>query len=514
MARSQRIGHCICDPRKPCPCDLFIERDVCQCAGERLEEAPSTGVAPRLTQLVRNAGCASKVPPGELAEILARLPASRDARLLVGSATADDAGVFQLRPDLCLVQTVDVFTPCVDDAYTFGRIAACNSLSDVYAMGGTPVTALSILSYPVHALPSETVQEMLRGGMDQLTEAGVTLVGGHSINDEEVKLGFAVTGTVDPSKMVTNAGAQPGDALILTKPIGTGVIAFASQVGRASEAARAAAARAMTTLNRVAAEVMVRHGAHAATDVTGFGLLGHLGHLTRESRVSAEVWWEAVPLLPEVEGYAGAGLISGAAERNREYVAGMLHTAGDMPEHVVDLLCDPQTSGGLLLAVPAAAAAACLADLHAAGAEAAVIGRVLAQGEEGSMVVTANQRKADAQAAPEAATPCCAEPAVARACCGHDGASSTGMGTAAQAFQKFLAKAFAPGALDAVQKELTILALSVAVQCDPCLHTHLAKAQAMGITPEEIEEAAWLGVAFGGCKAMMFWTAFRQSGGN
>jgi len=510
MARSQRVGHCICDPRKPCPCDVLRERNVCLCAGERLDQGPRGSDVPRLTQLVKNPGCASKIPPGELAEVLARLPVVTDERLLVGSATADDAGVFQLSPDLCLVQTVDVFAPCVDDPHTFGRIAACNSLSDVYAMGGRPVTALSVLSYPAHSLPAETVADMLRGGMDQLAEAGVVLVGGHSINDEEVKLGFAITGVVSPSKVITNAGAQPGDVLILSKPLGTGIIAFATQLGRSSPAAREAAARSMTALNRAAAEIMVRHGAHAATDVTGFGLLGHLSHIARESKVTAEVLWEAIPLLPEVASYAQEGLVSGAAERNREYVAEMLVAAPGLPDQALDVLCDPQTSGGLLFAVPEASAEGCVTELVAGGcADAAAIGRIAERGE-GRIVVT--QENASAPAGRKAAdAACCAAATTDAECCAHQPAGATGMGAAEQAFKQFLSAAFAPGALDAVQKELTIIALSVAVQCEPCLKAHLAKAQTMGLTRAEVEEAAWLGVAFGGCKAMMFWAGSRPS---
>ncbi len=496
MARSRRLGHCICDPRQACPCEAFRQHDVCHCAGERL---PQAGGRPVLTQLVQSPGCASKVPPGELARILGRLPAVEDPRLLVGSATLDDAGVFQVSPDLCLVQTVDVFTPCVDDPYAFGRIAAANSLSDVYAMGGTPLTALTILSYPVHEVAEEVVAELLRGGLDQLQEAGVTPTGGHSINEAELKLGFAVTGLVAPAEMVTNAGARPGEALLLTKPLGTGIIAFAGQLGRASPAARAAAVASMTMLNRAAAEIMRRAGARACTDVTGFGLLGHLSHLVRESGVSAEVWWEAVPWLTEAWRYAEEGLVSGAAERNREYVEGRLQVAAGVPEAALDLLCDPQTSGGLLFSLPAAAAEACVAELRAAGCEqAALIGRVT-ELREGSIQVTSRTMPNDTP------TPALEPPAPpAEACCAAAPAAPA-TSDAGQAFQQFMATALRPGALDVVQKELITIALSVCGQCEPCLKTHLAKALAMGLTPEEIAEAAWLGVAFGGAKAMMFW---------
>jgi selenide,water dikinase len=529
MTRSRSLGHCICDPRKPCPCDVLLEHDVCLCAGERLDGR--AGKTVQLTKLVKNAGCASKIPPADLARVLAQLPTVSDPRLLIGAATADDAGVFQVSPDLCLVQTVDVFTPSVDDPYTFGRIAACNSLSDVYAMGGKPLTALSIIGYPIHTLGDEPMQQMLKGGMDVLNEAGVVLVGGHSINDEEIKLGFAVTGLVDPKRTVSNAGAAPGDALLLTKPIGTGVIAFAAQLGRASAAALQAAAEAMTSLNRAAAEVMVRSGAHAGTDVTGFGLLGHLFHIVRESGVSAEVWWEAVPLLPEVRDYAAQGLVSGAAERNREFASPAVHVAEGTPESVLDLLYDPQTSGGLLFTVPAREAERALALLVASGCpDAAIIGRVVER-SDGRIIVrekgpgTAEEAKSrgvdesegngqrPALGGVATAEACCATAAAVTSagCCAPTAPAAAAPPSAQAAFQQFMGTAFAPGALDVVQKELMTIALSVAVQCEPCLRIHLGKALAMGITVEEIQEAAWMGVAFGGCKAMMFWGEHSRS---
>jgi len=521
MGRSQKLGHCICDPRKPCPCDVLLEKDVCLCAGERLDGERSAAAAPQLTRLVKNAGCASKIPPADLARVLSRLPTISDPRLLVGSATADDASVFQVAPDLCLVQTVDVFTPSVDDPYTFGRIAACNSLSDVYAMGGRPLTALSIIGYPIQSLGDEWMYQMLKGGADQLAEAGVTLAGGHSINDEEIKLGFAVTGVIAADAIVTNAGAQPGDLLILTKPLGTGIISFAAQIGRASRGAQQAAADSMTALNRAASEIMARWGAHACTDVTGFGLLGHLLHIARESRVTVEIRWDSVPLLPEVVDYAAQGMVSGAAERNREYVSGTLSLAAAMPDYVTDVLLDPQTSGGLLFAIPAESAVGCLPELRAAGcASSAVIGRVTER-SQGRIVVT---DKAAVTSTPPAeglapgdapAEVCCAAAPADSACCddAHAGGWAAPAGSVQQAFQRFMAAAFAPGALDVVQKELITIALSVAIQCEPCLKTHLSKASSMGITPEEIEEAAWLGIAFGGAKAMMFWQGFRCPAG-
>ena len=375
MGRSIKLGHCVCDPAKPCPCPLFQERNVCLCAGEHL---PAEGAAEvKLTRHVRSAGCASKIGQQDLHAVLAQLPLVRDPRLVVGLATADDAGVFELQPGLLLVQTVDVFTPGVDDPYLFGRIAACNSLSDVYAMGGKPVTALSVIGFPIHTLPHAAMAAILRGGMDVLAEAETILLGGHSINDEEVKFGFAVTGVVTRAQLTTNAGARPGDALVLTKPLGTGMVALAGQLGRASERALASAAESMSTLNRRAAEAMVRHGAKACTDVTGFGLLGHLARMAIESGVTAEVWFNALPLLPDVLDYAAAGIYSGANERNASFAAAYTRMGADIPEAEQAVLYDAQTSGGLLMALPERDAAKLVEELHAEGnAHAAMIGCV------------------------------------------------------------------------------------------------------------------------------------------
>jgi len=375
MGRSIRLGHCVCDPAKPCPCPLFQEKNVCLCAGEHL---PADGtVEVKLTQHVRSAGCASKIGQKDLHAVLAALPAVRDPRLLVGLSTADDAGVFEIQPGLLLVQTVDVFTPGVDDPYTFGRIAACNSLSDVYAMGGKPVTALSIIGFPIHTLPHTAMTAILKGGMDVLQEAGCILVGGHSINDEEVKFGFAVTGVVNREQLTTNADARPGDKLILTKPLGTGIVSLAGQLNRASERAREAVAKSMATLNRLAAEIMTRYGVKAATDVTGFGLLGHLTRMMIESKTSARIDFHALPLFPDVLDYAREGMYSGANERNASFSAA--HTTWDarLTEAEQALLYDAQTSGGLLIAVQAGDASALLKELHEAGVtHSAIIGEV------------------------------------------------------------------------------------------------------------------------------------------
>ena len=524
MSRSRKLGHCICDPRKPCPCDVFLEHDVCTCAGERLDGGARHGESARLTKLVKNAGCASKIPAADLARVLARLPKVTDPRVLVGTGTADDAGVFQVSPELCLVQTVDVFAPCVDDPYQFGQIAACNSLSDCYAMGGTPLTALSIIGYPIRTLSDEWMHQMLKGGMDKLEEAGVALVGGHSINDEEIKFGFAITGVVKPDEIVTNAGAQPGDALILTKRIGTGIVAFAAQIGRASEESVRAAGESMATLNRAAAEVMREVGAHACTDVTGFGLLGHLCRVVRESGVTAEVWWDAVPTFAGVRELAREGMISGAAERNREFADEMVEVGGDVPEDAVDVLYDAQTSGGLLLSVAEDRAEQALGELRRRGcSESAIIGRVVGR-SKGEIVVTEREGVGWQEASScrtqipggerREARAASAEDADAEGrgdeCCAP-GSAPVEAGAARQAFREFMGAAFAPGALDVVQKELMTIALSVATRCEPCITVHLEKARRMGISGEEIEEAALMGVAFGGASAMMFWAEASRS---
>lgn len=517
MARSKKLGHCICDPRKPCPCPLFVEQDVCTCAGERAEAAPAQGAA-ALTKHSKNPGCASKIPPAFLRRVLGQLPAVEDPRLLVGLGTADDAGVVDFGGGLFLVQTVDVFAPSVDDPYLFGQIAACNSLSDVYAMGGTPVSALSVISYPIYALDEAWMVQMLKGGMDKLAEADVVLAGGHSIHGEEVLFGFAVTGVVAKDGVIANAGARAGDALILTKPVGTGIVAFAAQIGRASAAAMGAAGASMAALNRAASEVMRSREVHACTDVTGFGLLGHLFNVARESGVAAEVWWDAVPLFESVLDLAKEGVVSGAAERNQEYAGAIVEVADGVPEHAVEILYDAQTSGGLLIALPEAEAKEALDDFHEAGCEgAAVVGRITGHCKGGRIMVSGKEpgktrRSAAATQSDEGAADCCAarEPVASAqpAECCAPGAGPADASATQNAFSQFMASAFSPGALDIVQKEVAAIALSVAVQCEPCMRIHLEKAKGMGLTKDEIQEAAWMGIAFGGCRARMFWQQF------
>jgi len=388
MGRSIALGHCICNPKDPCPCDLFKQKNVCLCAGEREEDAPDDV---DLTTLVENAGCASKISQEDLKRALSGLPRVFDPRVLVSSETCDDAGVYRLTPRTALVQSVDVFTPVVDDAYAFGEIAAANSVSDIYAMGGKPLTALSIVAFPIETLSPRIMNRMLQGGVDKLREAGVALLGGHSIKDREIKFGFAVTGVVDPRRMTVNSRARPGDVLILTKPIGTGTLSFARQIGRAHADGLAAAELSMRTLNRAAAACMAAARVTTATDITGFGLAGHLGEIAAQSGVAIDVFGASIPVFPGVLDLIRSGVVSGAVERNREYASAFVRTAKGVPEELETLLYDPQTSGGLLIAVRRSRTAALLSALYRAGvASAAVVGRVVRRSSRPRIVLRAH----------------------------------------------------------------------------------------------------------------------------
>jgi selenide, water dikinase len=508
MARSMRLGHCICNPKKACPCDVFQQHDVCPCAGESL--AGQAGPV-RLMSMAQNAGCASKIDKATLGRVLNGLPFLDDPRVLVGAPAGDDAGVYRLDAETALVQTVDVFSPSADDPYTFGQIAAANSLSDVYAMGGRPITALSIVGFPLHTVPNDALHEILRGGIDKMSEAGVPVVGGHSINDSDIKAGFAVTGLVHPDKIVTNAGARPGDCLILTKPLGTGIMTFAAQIGRAPAGCLEAAARSMAMLNRDAARLMVECGAHACTDITGFGLMGHLGAMAAASNVDMEIVWDDLPLLPGVLQCLADGIASGAVERNRESSGHCLVAADGVPPPALDLCFDPQTSGGLMIALPASAAEGLLARLQAEGMpEAAVIGQVIGAGSGRVFVKTDGRRPIPAASNLEQ-QPLKRETSTMNCCEGHNpdqAAGDVGGASVAQRkFQEFLQAAGAPGALDAKTKQAIAIALSVHARCEPCIKSHVKKARAMGFTQEEIDEAAWMAIGFGGSPTMVFYTA-------
>jgi selenide, water dikinase len=341
------------------------------------EDGAVTTTVP-LTSLSHGAGCGCKLPAAALLPIVRGLPAGEDPRLLVGSATGDDAAVFRLSDDLALVQTIDFFTPLVDDPYDFGRIAAANALSDVYAMGGRPLTAMNVVAFPLERLGGDVLREVLRGGLDVVHHAGAVVVGGHSIDDAEPKYGLAVTGVVDPAALVTNAGGRAGDALVLTKPLGVGAIVTARKRGAADGALLADAVAVMTALNDTASAAALAAGAHAMTDVTGFGLLGHLHGLARESGVAAEVIAADVPHIAGVDALlAGDGAVSGGSRRNADYAAAFASFAPDVPDWRRRLVCDATTSGGLLVAV---------APERAADVAGAVVGRLVA-GEPGAIAV-------------------------------------------------------------------------------------------------------------------------------
>ncbi|HEX3511338.1 MAG TPA: selenide, water dikinase SelD [Solirubrobacteraceae bacterium] len=308
-----------------------------------------------LTSLASGAGCGCKLPPGELLGLLGRIEVGpRDERLLVGSATSDDAAVFRLSEELALVQTVDFFTPPVDDPFDFGRIAAANALSDVYAMGGTPLTALNIVAFPLELLGASVLARVLEGGAAVAREANVSIVGGHSIEDREPKYGLAVTGVVDPRALVSNAGGMPGDALVLTKPLGVGAAMAAWKRGHHDAELHESAVATMVALNDRSARAAVAAGARAMTDVTGFGLLGHLHHVCRESGLAARLRASAVPCLDGVEQLLADGRgLSGGSRRNAEWADGFARFGESLPLWRRRLLTDPTTSGGLLVAVPA-----------------------------------------------------------------------------------------------------------------------------------------------------------------
>ncbi|MES2180226.1 MAG: selenide, water dikinase SelD [Gemmatimonadota bacterium] len=308
------------------------------------------GDAIRLTSLARCAGCAAKLGAADLKLALSGLPSHADPRLLVGRESFDDAGVFLVRDDLALVQTVDFFAPIVDDPYEFGQIAAANALSDVFAMGGEPLTALAIVGFPAGTLPMSVLTDILRGGQDKVREAGALLVGGHSIIDEELKFGLSVTGQANPRRLLTNAAARPGDVIILTKPLGTGLLATAGKQDRLEPSARAALHASMCALNANASRVALALDVQCATDVTGFGLLGHASHIARASDVTIRLSGSELPELPGARALWHAGVRTGGAERNEAFVAPLTHFASPRPADRA-LALDPQTSGGLLLAV-------------------------------------------------------------------------------------------------------------------------------------------------------------------
>ena len=328
----------------------------------------------KLTKLAKCAGCGAKVGAGVLAQLLEGIKVHHDPNLLVGFDKSDDASVYKVSDDLALVQTLDFFPPIADDPYTFGQIAATNALSDVYAMGGEPKLCLNIMAIP-ESMPKDTVHQLLRGGYDKVYEAGALITGGHSILDDEPKYGLCVTGFVHPDKILTNSGAKPGDVLLFTKPIGIGVLTSAAKADMASKAGMELATRMMTTLNKAARDAMVTYNVHSCTDVTGFGLLGHLCEMAQGSDVEITLHVDAIDLIPESLELAKMGILPAGMYRNRTFAEPWVD-AGDTELCKQDLLYDPQTAGGLLMAVDPADADALYEELKGVVPSAQRIGTV------------------------------------------------------------------------------------------------------------------------------------------
>jgi len=331
----------------------------------------------KLTSLSSKGGCGCKISPTALSSIIHTLPHTADPRLLVGLETSDDAGVFQLTEELAIVQTLDFFTPIVDSPYWFGQIAAANALSDVYAMGGKPLTALNIVGFPITKLSPDILAEILRGAHEKIVEAGAVLVGGHSIDDPEPKFGLSVTGTVHPKRVLTNSGAKPGDVLILTKPIGIGIQTTAIKRGVLGEQGMESVVKVMATLNKYAAEVLSDFPVHACTDVTGFGLLGHALEVAEGSDVGICIFAEEVPVLPGTYELAQQGIVPGGTKANAEWVSNRVEYADHLQVEDQLILCDATTSGGLFVSLPKEQASGLLQALHKKGVTwARIIGEV------------------------------------------------------------------------------------------------------------------------------------------
>jgi selenide,water dikinase len=303
----------------------------------------------RLTRVAKRAGCAAKHPPGYLFPLLEKLPKVTDPNVLVGSATADDAAIYRISSETALVLTTDFFTPVVDDPHAFGAVAAANALSDVYAMGGAPIAALNIVGFPDDTLDASVLARILEGGASKAKEAGIDIIGGHTIKTDEPIYGLSVTGIVHPARVLSNAGARDGDVLVLTKPLGIGIVTTAAKQDRDARGAIADAIRSMTTLNRSACEAMLEVGVHAVTDVTGFGLLGHLRNLTLASGLEAVVEMSRVPVLEAARAYVREGIAPGGTHANHRFLES--HVAFEVDRDEQLLACDAQTSGGLLIAV-------------------------------------------------------------------------------------------------------------------------------------------------------------------
>jgi selenide, water dikinase len=316
------------------------------------------------------------------------LPLISDPNLLTGFEHAEDAGVYKISADLALVQTVDFFTPTVDDPYIFGQIAATNALNDVYAMGGKPITAMNIVCFPIKTMDIAVLREVLRGGLSKMLEAGVLLVGGHSVEDNEIKYGLSITGVIHPNKVLFNRGAKPGDSLILTKPLGTGVVSTALKAGEADPQLVQKAVSSMTTLNKKTSELMIAHGnIHACTDITGFGFLGHACEMIEDSNVGLKINSAAVPIFAGVRELIETGYVPGGLYRNKNYRISQIEKADTCPAWILDVLFDPQTAGGLFFSISATEAQSLIEKMHRDGiADAAIVGEVVSD-NPGKIVV-------------------------------------------------------------------------------------------------------------------------------
>ncbi|MFC2089863.1 selenide, water dikinase SelD [Bacteroidota bacterium] len=334
----------------------------------------------KLTHYTHGLGCACKIEPAKLEEILRSLPLPSDKNILVGTETSDDAAVYKISDELALVVTLDFFTPIVDDPYSFGAIAAANALSDIYAMGAKPLLAMNIVGFPEKTLPLNILQAILKGAQDKAGEAGISIIGGHTIEDPEPKYGMVVCGTVHPGKIIRNTGAQPGDFLVLTKALGTGILSTALKRGMLDDPAQQELIMHMATLNRDSAMAMEGRDVHACTDVTGFGLLGHLREMTKASKCDAEIIFSQVPLLNNVDSLATAGVIPGGSYNNLEYVSPAVRFGSHSRTRQL-ILCDAQTSGGLLLSLPEADAKEYVNTINdSAGGKGFIIGRITGPG--------------------------------------------------------------------------------------------------------------------------------------
>jgi len=323
------------------------------------------------------------LPPGDLDRALCGLEFPTDSNVIVGLETADDAGVYKVSDDLAIIQTVDFFTPIVDDPYAFGQIAAANALSDVYAMGGVPKTAMNLVAFPLKDMDLSVLRQIIQGGLDKLREAGVVLVGGHSVEDKELKYGLSVTGFIHPDRVLTKKNLQVGDRLILTKPLGTGIINTAIKGGLASKEITDTVTRLMAALNKDAAEIMQDYPVHACTDITGFGFLGHLAEMVVNSGAGIRIQANRVPILPQTLNYAGMGLVPAGAHKNREFFERHVDFAIGVDILIQDILFDPQTSGGLLICVEGNRADDLLQALRQKGIhDAAIVGQVVPEPKE------------------------------------------------------------------------------------------------------------------------------------